>query len=114
MGQYFDVDKKDNLSLITFLIEELSIDSADEIKNDMNILLSDQTKNFVIDMSKCVFLPSIALGLVISFNKNVKAKAGKVVICSLNEQVQTLFKITRLDEIFEIYPDQEQAIASFQ
>ncbi len=47
MSQYFNTQTKDNLTIIEFLFEELSIDSAEEIKREMTFLIEDGSNNFI-------------------------------------------------------------------
>ena len=113
MSDYFSVEKNGNVNILSFLFSELAIDSAEIIKDELYSLVSDDDKFFAINMSQSNFLPSIALGLVVCFNKQVSSKNGRVVFCCLSEQVKTLFRITRLEDIFDLYDTAEDAVNSF-
>ena len=113
MSNYFKVEKRGNVNIVSFLFSELSVDAAEDIKDDLYKLISDDNKFFVVNMSQSNFLPSIALGVVVCFNKKVLTKSGRVTFCCLMDQVKTLFRITRLDEIFDVYDTAQDAIDSF-
>jgi anti-anti-sigma factor len=113
VSNYFKVEKNGKVDVISFLFSELSIDSAEAVKNDLYSLISEENKFFVINMGQSNFLPSIALGIVVCFNKKILTKNGRVAFCCLMDQVKTLFRITRLDEIFDVYDSVQDAVDSF-
>ena len=109
MDKYFEIKKNDNFTIVTLLFSELSIEEADEFRTKFHSLAGDMEKKFIIDMAKCSFIPSLALSVFISFDAEMKQKCGKVVFCSLTEQVRAIFKVTKLEEIFKIYPSLDEA-----
>ena len=58
-------------------------------------------------------LSSSALGMLITLNRGMKMKGGVLKLCGIHPQVFQVFSITRLDRMFEIFSDEEQALASF-
>jgi anti-sigma B factor antagonist len=64
----------------------------------------------VIDFSNVKFLTSSVLGLLIRISKKVYETDGKLRLCSINPKIMEIFRITRLDRIFEIYPDVDEAM----
>ena len=79
MEKYFSVTKTDNVNVVTLLFSELSIEQAEEFKTHLYKLASDSENKFIIDIHKCDFLPSIALGVFVSFVTKVKEKKGEIV-----------------------------------
>lgn len=113
MDKYFTVEKQNNTKVITLLFSELSVDDADEFKSNLYTLISSSGNNFVVNMSKCDFLASIAIGIIVNFNVKVKEKGGKVVFCCLTQQAQTIFKITQIVKILTVRDTQEEALQVF-
>ena len=56
----------------------------------------------MIDFSNVKFLTSSVLGLLIRISKKVYEAEGKLRLCSIAPKILEVFKITRLDKIFEI------------
>lgn len=76
-------------------------------------LLDENFKKIVIDLSKIKRINSSGLGSLISLytaahNKNAVLKIG-----GYNEFVKNVLNITKLAEVFEIHPSQEDCIKSF-
>ena len=114
MTNYIKINKKDDITIVTILFSEISIEEAEEFRATLYKILSDEHKKFIINMSKCVFLPSVALGVLVRFNAKVVEKSGRMVFCCLSDQVKSLFEITRLDKIFTIYNTEQEAIDSLK
>ena len=64
----------------------------------------------IIDFSNVKFLTSSVLGLLIRISKKVYETNGRLRLCSINPKIMEIFRITRLDKIFEIYPDVDEAL----
>lgn len=72
--------------------------------------LSEKENNYaVVDLSKTNFLSSASLGVLLSANALFERNNGKIVLCSPNDYIRNLFKITKLDLIFEILPTRNEA-----
>jgi anti-sigma B factor antagonist len=68
----------------------------------------------IIDFDKVKFLTSSVLGLLIRISKKVYEANGKLRLCAITPKIQEVFRITRLDKIFEIYPDWEEAMVGLK
>ncbi len=66
--------------------------------------------SIILDLSNCNFVDSTFLSSIISFNKKYDVNM-KLVVADTRQL--TIFKITKLDSIFNIYTDIENAIAAY-
>lgn len=81
----------------------------------LNRYVSDkESLRILLDMSHVAYLSSAGLGHLVGLLKKLKATGGELKVCSLHETIQELFSVMRLNTIFEIFPDQESALATFQ
>jgi len=78
-------------------------------KNYIKVLLDNSENNLIFDLSICTFIDSTFLSTIIAFNKNYKPKVD-IVVKDLRQL--TIFKITKLDKIFDIYSNLETATAA--
>ncbi|MFZ1289096.1 MAG: STAS domain-containing protein [Melioribacteraceae bacterium] len=78
-------------------------------KNYIKVLLDSSKNNLIFDLSICTFIDSTFLSTIIAFNKNYKPKVD-IVVKDLRQL--TIFKITKLDKIFDIYSNLETATAA--
>jgi anti-sigma B factor antagonist len=78
-----------------------------------SIVDSEPHDRFVFDFSSVTFLTSAALGMLISLQKHIASKSGQLKLVGLAEELREIFRITRLDQVFDIYRDAEAALNAF-
>jgi len=67
----------------------------------------------VLDMSGLSFVDSSGCGALLSCLRKVKTKAGDLKLCSVSSQIRDLFKVIRMDQIFDIFETREEAVKAF-
>lgn len=73
----------------------------------------NNAQHFVFDLSTVEFLASACLGALVGFMQEVEHVRGKIALVNCHDNVAFLFKVTRLDHVFEMYDDVQEAVASF-
>jgi len=74
-------------------------------------LTTDGGRYFVLDMSGISYIDSAGLGLLLSIYATIRNQGGDLKLLNVGSRVQELLKITQLNQVFEIYDDENQAIA---
>jgi anti-sigma B factor antagonist len=92
----------------TKIIDEEQIQSLE--KTLIPLIEQNPGVRLLIDFSNVQFLTSSVLGLLIRFNRRVVQSEGHLRLCAIDPKILEIFKITRLDKVFEIYKDREQAL----
>ena len=83
--------------------ENFTVDEAAQCREEMKLLIEQGEKNFVMDFSKCNFIDSTGLGVLVAVYKKIVEVNGSFELHSINnEQVLKIFKLTRLDSVFVI------------
>jgi len=88
-------------------------EETDEMRDTIKKYADSGNKKLIIDLGGVSYLNSTALGVLISSHANYTKREGKVKLCQINKNLENLFVITKLSLIFDSYPNQEEAIASF-
>src|SRR5262245_39113334 len=57
---------------------------------------------FVIDFANASYIDSAGLGVLVSLSKKIRENRGRLLLENLNEDLRTLFELTKLDTLFEI------------
>jgi anti-sigma B factor antagonist len=70
-------------------------------------------RKIVLDFTKVRFLSSSALGILITLRKKADAIKGQIALCALREEIREVFKITKLEKVFKIYGNEDEALLSF-
>lgn len=83
--------------------ENFAVEEAAEYREKMNELIKNGEKNFINNFSGCKFIDSTGLGVLVAIYKKLAEQNGTFILKSIDEpQVLKIFKLTRLDKIFEI------------
>ncbi len=90
---------------------ELDLYTAPRLKEALLSTLEDGILRIVVDMSGVHFIDSSALGVLIGGVKRLKPKEGKLVLVSVDENVNWIFQITGLNSVFDIFQTREEALA---
>lgn len=66
----------------------------------------------LVDFSGATFIDSTALATLVQGMKHCRQKSGDLLLCGMQQSVQIIFEITRLDQAFRIYPTRADALAA--
>jgi anti-sigma B factor antagonist len=86
------------------IAKDFVVDEVAEFRTKINKLIEEGNKDFIFNFSECTFIDSTGLGALVSIYKKCAEKGGSIKLKSLNPEVEKLFKLTRLDKVFEICP----------
>lgn len=93
------------------ILEELAIQ---EIGEELQRLVENEPRiKLLLSFENVDHLSSAALGMLITLNKKVDAQNGELRLSDINRQIFEVFKITRLNRVFEIHETQQEALAGF-
>ncbi len=70
-------------------------------------------KKLLLDFKSVDFLGSAALGKLITLDKKVKQHKGVLKLSSIQQEILEVFRITKLDRLFDIREDEADALAAF-
>jgi len=107
------IEEKEAAVLIRVKEERLDAHNSGELKTQMLNLFEEGKNNLVVDLQEVRFVDSSGLGSLVSGFKNASARNGNLKLSSLQPQVKSMFELTRLHRVFEIFPTPEEALASF-
>ncbi len=88
-------------------------EETDDLRDTIKKYADIGNKKLIIDLGGVSYLNSTALGVLISSHANYTKREGQVKLCQINKNLENLFVITKLSLIFDSYPNQQEAIASF-
>ena len=108
-----NIEEKGQVVLIEVKEERLDAHNSGELKAEMLKLFDEGKNNILIDLKDVRFVDSSGLGSLVSGFKNASARNGNLKLCGLQPQVKSMFELTRLHRVFEIFPAVDEALASF-
>ena len=96
--------------VVTVLDSRIDAAVAVRFKNRMLDLTTTPSERVVLDLSHVEFLDSSGLGAVVGSMKQL-GRARRLDLAGLTPTVEKVFRITRMDRVFRIFPDTDTAIA---
>ena len=108
-----DVSKKGDITVLV-CSGSLDADNVAVFKKAAYDALEGGVSKFVLDASRMDFVDSMGLGVLISLLRKLKQKNGDIKIASLTPDVKTIFEITKLYRLFDVYEDSDTAVKGFK
>ena len=84
--------------------------SAAEFKNEIYREIERGCERVILDFSQLDYLSSAGIGLVVSILNHGRQFGSGVIVCGLQGDSLNIFRLTRLDRVFEIHPTLEDAL----
>ncbi len=85
----------------------------EKFKTAVGELIDGGAKKFILDLSGVPWINSTGLGILISGFTSIKSSGGTMKVCSVKERVLSIFYISQLENVFEVFPTCEEAKNSF-
>jgi anti-sigma B factor antagonist len=108
----FDVKKQDDVTVID-VEGQLIVGNRQELKQKVLEELESGGRKFLIDFSSTGYIDSSGLGVLVSLSKKIREQGGELRLANLNDDLRTLFELTKLDTLFHIASSRDEALASF-
>jgi anti-anti-sigma factor len=96
----------------TSILDQRTIDEIGRELEQVELEASGNRK-LLISFQGVEYMSSAMLGKLVQLHKRCKADKIKLKLCSIANNPLEVFKITRLDKLFEIHPDANAALATF-
>jgi anti-sigma B factor antagonist len=100
---------------VTMIVVEgqLIVANRQDLKQIVQDALDTGARKFVIDFGPTAYIDSSGLGALVSINKKVRESDGELRLAGLNEDLRSLFELTKLDTLFTITGSAPEALAGF-
>ena len=94
--------------------DRLDANNSEELKAELRRLFESGTKDLIIDLKEVLFIDSSGLGVLVSGYKNSSTLHGSLKLSNLQSQVKSMFELTRLQRVFDIFTTADDALRSYK
>lgn len=108
----FEVSKQDDVTIVD-VDGQLIVGNRQELKQKVLEQLDAGARRFLIDFARTGYIDSSGLGVLVSLSKKIREQGGELRLANLNEDLRTLFELTKLDTLFHLANSRDEALASF-
>ena len=92
---------------------QLIVGNRQELKQKILGELDKGTRKVLVDFARTGYIDSSGLGVLVSLAKKMREMGGDLRLANLNDDLQTLFELTKLDTLFQISETRERALENF-
>ena len=96
-----DINRTGNSARVG-VIGSMYVEDSAVVREKLITLLDEGVLNLTLDLHGLDYIDSSGLGVLISIHKRCLQKGGKMSVTGLRGMVEELFKLTRLDLVFEV------------
>ncbi|WP_150048590.1 MULTISPECIES: STAS domain-containing protein [Methylomonas] len=98
-----NLSKSNDFNVLTVLDERIDAHNSADLKDYILRLIERGEQNIIVQLEHVRFIDSSGLGALLSGHKNTIARSGRFVLTNIQQQVGSMFELTRLNRVFEIY-----------
>lgn len=91
---------------------EIDVYTAPKLRAHLSELVGAGQHRIVVDLDQVDFMDSTGLGVLVGGLKKVRAQDGSLSIVCTQERLLKIFRITQLSKVFEIFTNQNDAVAA--
>ena len=115
LGPKIEVNHEGAVTVVELLDEEILEEGTINIIADslLAVVADNPRIKLLLNFTRVRLLSSSALGTLIRLNKQVEESNGVLKICHLRKSLLEIFKITKLNRLFDIYEDKATALSNF-
>jgi len=110
-----EVEDIGDVTVVSFTDKKILDEQNIQIIGEQLFGLVDDSgrKKLLLNFSNVEYMSSAALGKLITLNKKIQGAGGKLVLCAIDPQIREVFEITKLDKLFVIRSDEQEALQMF-
>jgi len=90
---------------------EIDLHNSPEVAESLRTMIEKKPQVAVVDLAKVTYFDSSGLAVLIEGMQKVQEYGGKFALANVQESVQHILEIARLDQVFQIFPDVDSALA---
>ena len=112
---HLQLENHGGITIVSFVDTKIvSEENITEVGDQLYSLVEEQGhKRLLLNFGKVQYLSSAALGKLINLKKKVGAVSGTLKLCCIHAELMEVFRITRLDKVFDIYLEEQAALDAF-
>jgi len=108
------IEERQNQDVTIFGVDgDIDINSSPDIRKRFDKTINAKILKIVINLSNVSYIDSSGLATLVEMLKRTRGYGGKMRLSNLAAKVKSLFEITKLEKLFEIFDTEEEAVSNF-
>ena len=105
--------EKINDIMLVSLNGELNMDSTHRVREAFKKILKEKRVKVLINFDKVPFVDSSGIALLLEIVQSFGKANGRMCFCHVNKKIFSVFEITKVHKLFNIFDSHEDALRSF-
>lgn len=101
----------EDTQVVTVTVPRIDAAIAISFKDAMREETANGTERVILDLTQVEFIDSSGLGAIVAAMKQLGPKR-RLDLAGLSKNVDTVFRLTRMDTVFRLFPTLNDAVAS--
>jgi anti-sigma B factor antagonist len=89
---------------------EIDLSRAPALRTHLSQALNDNPSRLVIDLQEVPYMDSSGVATFVEAMQLARRNDSKLILCGLQDRVRSIFEIARLDMVFKIVSDCDEAM----
>jgi len=107
----FSLERTDDVLIVT-VDGQLVVTNRQEFKQAILDAVAQGARLVVVDFATSGYIDSSGLGALVSLSRRLREAGGDLRLVGLNDDLRTLFELTRLDALFPLYATRAEALGA--
>ena len=103
--------RRENGAIVLELAGDIDLHRSVELRSGLLETMQEKPTLLVINMSEVGFMDSSGLATLVEAMQLSRRSGGQLRLVGLSDRVRSIFEISRLDKIFQIYENESEALS---
>ena len=103
--------RRENGAIVLELAGDIDLHRSVELRAGLLETIQEKPSVLVINMSEVGFMDSSGLATLVEAMQLSRRNGGQLRLVGLSRRVRSIFEISRLDKIFQIYENESEALS---
>ncbi|HIJ59037.1 MAG TPA: STAS domain-containing protein [Nitrospirae bacterium] len=102
------IEDQKNIRILSAM-GEVDMHTSPELRKHLLKAVKDKIPIVIVDLKEVSYIDSSGIATLVEALKGMMKYKGSLKLCSLSERVKEIFSFAKLDKVFEIYKDLQDA-----
>lgn len=104
-----EVDKRHNCSILK-IKGDVDLYSSPQVRKEIIALVNRKSANLMVDLAQVTYMDSSGVATLVEALQLANKNGGKLRLFNLRQATRDVFELSRLDKVFEICENEQQAL----
>lgn len=109
MSFYAEFNNNDSHVVLSLVGRLMDLKSEEQLLADIDKSISEDNKNFIIDMERLEYMNSTGLSMLVKLLTKARNAGGEAIVCNVSQAIRQLFVVTKLTTVFKIAESMTEA-----